>query len=236
MTSLAEFADGVMPVGEYVPLQPGLKYYAIAQGRGIWMGALARVRGLPKKVKFIPEFGYPFEIDGDMWSEIIVFSLSQGQNAGLTTLNVVLQTGGNFQIGLTSMFGQDFNANQGLRGNTLIRTLEYIAPIGGSESLFQSVLIASGGADVTGTFAVSSGDLLSIDWSITLDASGTTPHASYIGVKDAMAQQLLYALGEGNASGTKLVRVQGTGNLTFTLHNGDTVSHTFLLNIYRMVA
>ena len=58
--NVSQFDDGVMPVGEYVDLAVDQTYYFVAQARGIWMGAVARSKGLPQKFKFIPEIGMPF--------------------------------------------------------------------------------------------------------------------------------------------------------------------------------
>ena len=235
---LAVYDGGVMPVGVNVDLIVGTKYWFVAQARGIWMGAVSRAtgQGAPRLFKFIPETGQPFEIDGKHWQSIIVFSLAQGQNTGLTSLNVVMQAGGIFQSGLSGVIGQPFNATNGVRGQSLIRLLEYASPIGGSSSLNLTSLIAAAGADISGVLAVNEGDLLTLDWCITDDVAGTSPHLSSIQVKDPNTYMMLLALGGGNASGTKQVRVQGNGNVSVDMHNGDSVGHTFMVNIYRVVA
>ena len=234
--NISQFDDGVMPIGEYVDLAIDQTYYFVAQARGIWMGAIARAKGLPQKFKFIPEVGMPFEVKGKDWSQIIVFSLAQGQNTGLTSLNVVMQTSTSFQKGYAAMLGQGYNAYNGVRGMSIVRLLEIAAPIGGSSSRYILTEIASGGADVTGTLYASIGDMVSIDWAITQDSLGTSPHASYISITDGASYLMLYALGAGNYHGTKILRVLASGNVTITCHNGDSVSHTFMVSIYRMIA
>lgn len=234
--NISQFDDGVMPVGEYVDLAVDQTYYFIAQARGIWMGAIARSKGLPQKFKFIPEVGIPFEVKGKDWSRIIVFSANQGQNPNLTSLNVVMQTSTSFQMGLAALLGQNFNATNAMNSNSIARLLEIIAPARGSTFLYLNETIASGGADVTGTLGIAGGDLLSFDWCITQDSLGTSPHASYISVKDAAGNQCLYVMGAGNSSGTKIFRGQVGGDLQIVMHNGDSVSHTFMINIYRMIA
>lgn len=234
--ALDDFDAGVMPVGEYVTLNTGIVYWFVAQVKGIWMGAISRRSGLPKKFKFIPSIGIPESISGDDWSALIVFSLEQGQNTGLNSLNVVLQAGGNFQGSQIASLGQDFNATAGERGQSITRLLELATPIGGSTSFFRSGAILSGGADVTGSLACLAGDTISIDWSITDDTPGTSPHLSSIQIKDGNTSMILYALGGGNSSGSKSVRVSASGNVTVDMHNGDTVTHTFMVNIYRAIA
>lgn len=226
-----------MPVGVYVDLAADQTYYFVAQARGIWMGCIARAKGLPQKFKFIPEYGIPFEVKGKDWSQIIVFSLAQGQNTGLTSLNVVMQTSTSFQMGLAAMLGQPYNATNGSHGQSITRLLEIAAHIGGAASSYLNQVIASGAADVTANLYVNTGDMLSIDWAITQDTLGTSPHASYISIKDINTNQMLYALGAGNYYGSKYIRHSGeTGNISMTLHNGDSVSHTFMLAIYRGIA
>lgn len=234
--NISQFDSGVMPIGEYVDLAVDQTYYFVAQARGIWMGAVARAKGLPQKFKFIPEIGMPFEVKGKDWSQIIVFSLAQGQNTGLTNLNVVMQTSTSFQKGYAAMLGQGYNAAQSIRGYSITRMLEYIAPFGITGNQYINAVIASGGADVTAILSMANGDLMSIDWAITQDALGTSPHASYLSVVDTSGNKLLYALGAGNYSGTKTVRMVINGYVTITAHNGDTVAHTFFCNIYRMGA
>lgn len=131
--NISQFDDGVMPIGVYVDLAVEQTYYFIAQARGIWMGAVARAKGLPQKFKFIPEVGIPFEVKGKDWSQIIVFSLAQGQNTGLANLNVVMQTSTSFQQGYAAMLGMGFNAIQSKYGLSIARLLEYISPIGGGD-------------------------------------------------------------------------------------------------------
>ena len=222
-----------MPVGEYVDLAVDQTYYFVAQARGIWMGAIARSKGLPQKFKFIPEYGIPFEVKGKDWSRIIVFSSEQGQNPNLTSLNVVMQTSTSFQMGLAAMLGQGFNAKQSITGNSITRLLEIATPISYVNNLYINALIASGGSDQTATMYVAEGDLLWIDWAITQDSLGTSPHASYIAVTDPNGNKFLYAIGAGNYRGAKSVRNTLSGNMTATCHNGDSVSHTFLCNVYR---
>ena len=225
-----------MPVGEYVSLEPELDYWIIAQARGIWMGAVGRRQGLPSKFKFIPETGMPFKIQGKNWSQLIVFSAAQGQNTGLVNTNVVLQAGGNFQFGLSAVFGEIFNSAAQLKPNSIARLLEMAVPIQGSNFSQNQSTIASGGADVTGTLVVTQGDLISIDWAITVDTAGTSPALSNIQIKDPLTNMILWAMGMGNNQGHKTVRVPAPGNVAWTLHNGDSVAHTFAVNIYRMAA
>ena len=141
--------------------------------------------------------------------------------------------------------GQIRYYSAGKYSTSQIRLLEKAHPYGLSTnpvSISQS--IAAGGADLSGNFTVVPGDDLIITMAISQISLGTTPHASYIYVDDYLGNTVTNAVGAAIPSlvvKSKAVGITGQyGNAAVTysykLHNGDSVAHWFVLNVYRVIA
>lgn len=232
--SVDDFQTGDMPVGEWVYLDPGVSYFIVAQAHGIIMGAKARAGklGLPPLFQFVPTMGVYYEVKGSDWESLIVFDTSQGQNSGLTSTNVVIQSSTSFQgtRGLNApAIGQAFNAQAAQRAYSLVRYLELSAVIGGNNSAVFTGTIASGGASIAGTYSNKQFSLLTLVYKIG-GADGTAPLSASITFKDSGTNTVLFVFGQ--TSGSVKVRVNSGGTCNYTFANSDSVSHTFSLQIY----
>lgn len=102
--------------------------------------------------------------------------------------------------------------------------------------------IASGGANLTGTFDVVPGDELIVVMGISQDTLGTTPHLSTLYINDQNSLTVAICFGATVPSLVTHIRVpyqrnQGkTITWSYVAHNGDTVAHYFALSVYRLVA
>lgn len=216
-----------------VSLEPGIIYYFEAQF--IKSSNVAKIYLYPRGKRGIQPFSSNieasqlFSVDGTLYDG---FMIDYGSATFLVFVN-----GGIDEMKFRALYhflGSN-PANQytlPYTSDSLARSIERIAPRNGEAfGGIGATSIASGGTDLTGTlFTGTAGDIALFNLSISQDALGTTPHASYVLVTDPNGNNIVQQYGAmGNGSLQVVIPLGLSGTYKYQAHNGDSVTHYFLV-------
>lgn len=173
----------------------------------------------------------PFNVDGRIVEAILYEPATGSPDVAFvypgidTTSLLILQTLGKTYSQYSMMKGSD----------TPFRLLERIA--GNNASLAATVAVdesvAAAGTGSSGSLSYSQGDLITFSWGISQDTLGTSPHDSYIGLYNgASTPVLLFRVrGAVNPYGTMRFIMDGSGSVSISWKNGDSVAHWFVATV-----
>lgn len=117
--------------------------------------------------------------------------------------------------------------------DTLLRSVERIVPRNGVVASAKSVFAVSAGtSSVSGTYLLPVATKVILQLGISQDVLGTTPHDSYLAFNDQNDRPIAYVAGAINSPLTISFYTAIEGNYYLAWGNGDTVTHTFLYNMY----
>lgn len=117
--------------------------------------------------------------------------------------------------------------------DTLLRSIERIVPRNGvvANTNFNESIAAAGSGNI-GPYSLQIGTWVLVQLGISQDALGTSPHASYIKFVDPENSVVIEAIGAINSPLNEKFYVTRAGNYNFSYLNGDSVAHTFFVNMY----
>lgn len=232
-----------IPVQNGVPISllPGVKYELKNGGNNVSQTGLVDLTPSERGRKIGLTFGsMPISasgkivIDGDFYSSI------QGDPKNQSPYLILLPGVLGYDVPYLALSGAYLDSfNPGGTKYNPVRVLEMLGGIGngsgGSSVALDASVAAAGtgsGTLVSGQY-MSTGQLLYIQWGISQDTLGTSPHASYIQINDPQDAVIAKVRGAVNPYGTLVIRVNvnvsSSTPYTFSYENGDSVAHWFLL-------
>ena len=178
--------------------------------------------------------GGKIRIDGDLYASI------QGSEDNASTSLQLLPGLNGYDVPYVALAGSYLNYySVGQTVYNPVRILELLGSIGagsGSSSVALDESVASAGSGsgtLTSPTYMQTGQCLHIQWGISQDSLGTSPHGSYILVSGPQGETILKVRGAVNPYGKMSIRVNAhvssSTPYTFSYENGDSVAHWFLL-------